>query len=979
MVIPNKQILKDLNTYKRNPAGIQRVIFDIVDNSIPGGVVDPTNPFVFLLEASCLNTATAINENIINLRKQYPSLAQNEEDLYLHMSDEDYINRFAIPSETTFTVIINYEDLLNNYQGVGAYTLQAGKKIYNEHKVTFPRNTKFIVDNTTFSIQYPINITIYSDQSIQVTYDYSNLSPLQTLTTNIIDYVIRNEVNGVKWLSFELPVKQFTISSSNLVIQNSSYFKQIIPYNDKFYYCRIWHKFNNSWEEILVTYTDQVYDPEKVTASVQVHSLNIIVHIPNIYISSKLISPNIRVDIYTTLGKQVINMADYKISAFETELSAIDETELDIYTAALTNINFLTYSTELVNGGSDNITFAQLREKIINNSVGAQNLPITNVQLETLINTKGFDLVKNIDIITNRIFLAVQKLPPPINDSLIIPMNIGIMTYLDLELSLYNENDFDKIVHNKRSITILSENIFENKNSVLKILSNRDKRIIESKSNIEKIKDVNSHNYLYNPFYYVLTDEYNGFETRIYDLDSPTASKLNFKSQNETLKIPVNTSIYEIKKSNDVYILTLFIKSGDVYNNEFGTSTNHQVGAQITYIPENGSDYHYLEGVGETVETTAGIIDFIVYKFRIKINYEIFNNNLSIESRNSKGVLVYNEISLNKTVNILHYTNKLIDGYKPHNHDKYLVDVSDGSVPINAITHETLDINFGNELTNLWRRSRLLPEETSYKTYTENIPKVYTVPVYEVQNETGTVFKKDDISGTPEIVFPKLHSRGDNVLDSDGNQVYKHRVGDKVIGSNGSPIVSKIVREIDLLMFDAKYYFSTDVNIIDYRKEVKDIIKKWVLVDLDYIKDFLLEQTKIYFYPKDNIGSTKVIPSALTPTYINSEQKIVINIILVKNIYDDEDLRNDIIKTTKTTVRNHFDNNNINLTNLIIELDNIYSTSVISFDIESIDGKYRYLDIIDKYKGLSISKSLILRKDGELSVEDDIEVNLTTS
>ena len=95
-------ILGDLAPYKYNPGKIIDVTLDRLSDMLNGTVdiVDPSNPFTYLLETSCLNTAFAIQEYALLTRKLYPRLANNEQDLYLHMSDFDYLGRFSEPSTT---------------------------------------------------------------------------------------------------------------------------------------------------------------------------------------------------------------------------------------------------------------------------------------------------------------------------------------------------------------------------------------------------------------------------------------------------------------------------------------------------------------------------------------------------------------------------------------------------------------------------------------------------------------------------------------------------------------------------------------------------------------------------------------------------------------------------------------------------------------------------------------------------------------
>ena len=92
--------LSNLELYKYHPNGILNIslnrLIDMLDGKID--IVDPSNPFTYLLETSCLNTAFAIQEYTLLTRKLYPRLANNYSDLFLHMSDFDYLGIFAEPA-----------------------------------------------------------------------------------------------------------------------------------------------------------------------------------------------------------------------------------------------------------------------------------------------------------------------------------------------------------------------------------------------------------------------------------------------------------------------------------------------------------------------------------------------------------------------------------------------------------------------------------------------------------------------------------------------------------------------------------------------------------------------------------------------------------------------------------------------------------------------------------------------------------------
>jgi len=452
-----------LEFYKYNPSAIQRLILDHLSEITDGNVniVDPTNPFIFLLESSAVNASLAISENISTLRKLYPSLTENEEDLYLHMSDKDFINRFATPANAKFTMVIQVSDILN-------------KMLYDStndcYRATIPKDTRFIIDNIIFTLNYPINIKKYINGVVQISYDNTETSPLQALSSNIIDYTIRKDTDQIDWLFFNIDLKQFSVESSYFTLQKSIIFSNDINYTDNFYYIRVFYKntnTTNNWIEMLTTYTDQVFDNTKPTAVIKVMSNKINVFIPPVYLMTDIINGDIKIDIYTTKGELNINLSNYKLESFSTSINNNNNNDyIDEYVATMLNMTYYAYSEHNINSGSNSIDFQTLRKRVIENSVGDRQFPITNAQIASYVNNLGFDIIKNIDVLTNRIFLATKKLPKPINSKLLTSANIGIST------AIINLNNNDKLENNGDRITIKSNNLFINKNGITSMLTN---------------------------------------------------------------------------------------------------------------------------------------------------------------------------------------------------------------------------------------------------------------------------------------------------------------------------------------------------------------------------------------------------------------------------------------------------------------------------------------------------------------------------
>ena len=101
------KILAGISRYNKNPSSIQQVSLDVLEEVLNGDdIPDPTSPFIFLLEASAASTAAAISESESRTRKLYSRLAVSQNELYRHMSDKDYIDRFATPASAVIKLLL---------------------------------------------------------------------------------------------------------------------------------------------------------------------------------------------------------------------------------------------------------------------------------------------------------------------------------------------------------------------------------------------------------------------------------------------------------------------------------------------------------------------------------------------------------------------------------------------------------------------------------------------------------------------------------------------------------------------------------------------------------------------------------------------------------------------------------------------------------------------------------------------------------
>lgn len=958
------ELMSRLEHYKSNPSAIQDVVFDYL-KEVTGGtvdVVDPTNPFVFLLESSAVNTALAINESLTGLRMQYPSLAQTDADLYHHLSDKDYLDRFASPADATFTVAMQVADVLNKLQ----YS-----DVESCYKATLPRDTRFEIDQYTFTLQYPIDIRKYNNGVVKISYDATIPSSLESLSSNIIDYVVRADNNGVQWIFFEVTLKQFKIDSTTYPLQKSTLFKTTITHSDQYYFMRAFYKANSTsgtWLEMKTTHSDQVFDPFDPTAVIQVYDGYVTVSIPPVYLNTNLISGQVRFDLYTTKGVLSLNLANYKPDAFSISPIAInEERDLNVYTNALSNISYYAYSVGAISGGSDGITFSTLRDRVIHNALGDSEIPITNKRLEAYVGTRGFELVKNIDTVTNRVFLATQRLPKPSNAKLATSANLGIASFITNIDSL---RSLDTVRYTNNRLTIMSSNIYKSENGVIRILNTTEYNALKASTKTNLVSVANSNNYLYTPFYYVLDDSNEEFELRAYNLDYPVARNLSFISQNQTLQLPVNTGSYKLERVSTGYRLSVVTKSGNFYK----LLTDGQVAAQIAYYPVGETHLAYINGVlaGKTDDEER------IFTFDLVTDFDI-NQDHSLGITNAKmfgNEVIDTWLALDSTFKLFYTTSSIVDGFLSDQADSQL---GKFILPVNSAvsTMETLELKLGSSLKNLWTRSRSMAAGEDYKKYTIDVPATYTADVYNIDPVTGRSFTID-VSG--KFVYDILHHTGDPVLDTNGDQVYLHRVGDVMVDNSGQPILnstSTVNKELDMLFVDGRHRFTDDAAFVSYNDELVQVLDTWINEDILEISDVLLEKSRIYFYPKTTLGKVLVYIEDNGQDILDAEQSFVVDLYVKSDIYDNSTIRAQLEASTIKALDSFIDNTIVNMSTVSDSLKTIYDNSVQSFTIQGLGGakNYRYLSLASEETRLTLKKVLYQQQDTTLIIKEDVTVN----
>jgi hypothetical protein len=961
-------ISDQISIFKFNPSAMQRTILDNLEETTGKqiDIVDPTNPFLFLLEATCVTAAASISENLVNLRKQYPELAISDDELYNHLSDVDYVGRFALPSVANITFMIHYDDFINK-------SVEVPTSNYRQARIH--RNTEIKVKEHIFSLQYPITIRKFDNGNLIVKYEEDITSPLETLKTGLIEHEIRKDKDGTKWIMFTVPLQQFTINTNEISVIKASGFKETINYENQYYFCRVYNKSNNTnneWVELKTTHSDMVFNIDEPTVLLRVINNQLEVTIPDLYLLSDKITGSLRIDAYTTKGELYLPLKDAKLNEYEITYKAIDlERDTDEFTAVMPTIINVAFSNDVVHGGKMMLDFDKFKEQIIYNTVGPIELPITERQLETKADRLGYELFKAVDIVTDRYYMVSRYLP---NSKL---PNIPALADLTIETINATNADLlasDQVVDNNGRMTIKSNTIFRSRNSIIDILPDSERNdIINLLSPTEKANIVNSQDLYYSPYYYVLDRDNDELETRVYSLDYPEVNYINYVDNNNELEVNVNTRSYSIEKTETGYKLILTTISGDRYK----TLPDNEVFVQIAIPIPDTNHFGYLTG------TQIGITDNErVYEFNI-------DTDLNIDSKDRINFtnltsLVFNIFAdLTTDINVYYFTTSPNINAVPF----YLnneIDLTGFSLVnqqlAQVISKETMNVSFGTSLEYIWRRSRIAYNEAKYETYTTDIPMFYKKDIYKIDPETGTIFSIDE---NCDIDHEILHRRGDLVLNPDGTPVYEHKAGDVKLDDKGNPIINElsgVINQVDLVLVNAEFLIANSDDNIKYRDEFTALLTKWITTDLLSLNDEVLELTTIFFGPTKTSGIININISNTTTMSIEAKQRPKVSLYVSEDTAGNYELISTIKSDTASILHKEIRNTTINLTEMRNTIITQLGNNILGVKIENFNGMDDN-DIISMAlpnTRMSLAKRLTVNKDTTLSVEYDIEIAIVT-
>lgn len=965
-----EDLLQDLDQYKYQPSALKTAMLNRVSDMLSGTVdiVDPSNPFTYLLETTCVNTSFAVQEFATIAKKLYPRLANSEADLYLHMSDYDYLGRFSEPSTANVWFNLVYSDFKRN--AINPFLADGITKDMTRVSIQIPRMYTVTISSYTFTLLYPITITQHSNGVFDISYDTSVTSSINNPSSSGIKFNYITQFNNESWLRFSVPMLEVGVTSTEVSIEKSSLFKQSIsiPENKLFYYAEVFHIVGGAWAPMVTTHTQEVYDINLPTACLTVYqdSGQVDVYIPPVYIINNLVSSKVRIDIYTTSGAVDVNFSDFKTSDFSVEHTQVDKVrDLGYLTAPIAMVGKLVYISEQVNGGKGRLSFDNLKAAVIDNSIGDRKLPITSNQLTYDVNQKGFTLIKDVDILTDRIYYFQRPVPLPLTQYPISKLDMDMSDYM-ATLSVMNATG--SIVNTNKNRYLIPENtVFIAENSLLRMLDLAEVTTLKSLSNASLLNEINSKTYLSTFYHYVIDTNENETTSRAYDFDTANVSLVNFIKLNSTVNFTVHTDGAVLSKAPTGFEL-LITAAVSINDSMFQVNA---ASVCLLYTDENGDNF-YMTG-----SSIMGLGVPVVYRFNLTSSYDVDNKEMlyltSFVDKNNNAVEL--AVPLLSDFKVIYYISERTSGYTPSDSDVLITNYIGIPNAFMVPSQEVFSLRFGTGLPFLNTRIRNVTDAPAYQTYTENVPLVYAHDEYELG---GVITEFVCVDDHCEILPSLIHRKGDPVLDGDGAPVYKYRIGDVKL-LNGVPISvsdTAVARSMTLLFSDYKSKWCNTTAYVKYVGYVKTSLTNDITVKMKEIQDILLENTEGYMVVPNTINNINVNINNSTDLYIDPSVRFMVTVYVSTKIFNDYSARANIDYTIIKGIDTYLSNSVLIKTELISKLytdlkEFVTSISIPTFVTDVAD----YIVVKDKVNKLTLRKALVKKNDGKYDISEDVVID----
>lgn len=931
--------------------------FEVMMNMVSGRVedLDPSSSVGNVLENIGLMGCFITQEFVLNARDGNANLANNERQLYKHMSDRDFLDRFSSPAKTK----MNFNVLYNEFLSKANIEPDTKDKVF-----VIPRYYQVKVKGLTYTTMAPIEIRRTDDGVVSIRYILETNDPIFEVNQGYIYYETRTEFfsrpeesqgHNELYLSFDLDLYEIEVSAKTLEVIHAERFSGFfdLPQDRLYYYMRVLHsKDSVTWEDMVVNHAEDIWDIRIPTCLVKVLTEEKLFeyYIPQNYIKSGQVKGWVKFVLYSTKGPVNVDYGEIPISEYSGSYAKIflGKAEIDGNRDKLHLLKPVTYIEGRVIGGKGQKSVDQLKFDVINNNLD-KNIPITEVQLQNTLRNTDLTPVKGYDVVTGREFLVKTKVPSSISEYGIARMSLDMIEYKTSLVNL-SDNKNKLVVINKDVVVLPQDTLFENsKEKGLRILNIDEAKKLASLSGQPLVKEVNNRNIMALYYHYVLDASGVTTQLRSYDLSKPRILRTKFKDYNASCKLGVNSSqnTSKITRTPNGYRLDflaqvkLFDKSISVYN----------IKPVIVFTTPGGVSF-YLEG-----KLFMDAVDNPIFTFYIDTDGYITDDN-KILVRNFKthtGDLMPISIGLQQDLDLLYYTDGYPKTFKPKEMDD-LLKSSYLTGNVAAVTLETHTVEFGLRLKRLYSR---VHSSTGLEVYKRHDKIVY-------HKHQTTKFNKEG-----EIEYRK----GEYVLDEDGNKVVQYQIGDVELDENGKPIsvgLEDVSKYLNLMLVDYKVVRANGLLTMSYKDHVRQTINTLVLNNMVNLQEELYNVTEAFL----------TVPNGLTDItarsdgrsgYMSSAQSFKFFVYVNSRIFNDNETKKSIEGIIKETLDIYLTGrtelSRIELLSTIYDRTKEFVKSIKLDKFTELDGEL--IKIESDNAEIAIKKKLKVTPDG-YDVEDDV-------
>jgi hypothetical protein len=764
-----------------NPGKIVKAVIDEMEASDTTGrtvIQDPNNGFVMQMAATAAIFSKLSEKIDYTYAFYFAQRARNAKQLYTHLSEFDYVKLMASPATLPFVFAMSRQWIID-------------KSVYydtNYNKIQIPKHSSINMGGVIYSMYYPIDILVNRNTGAVTAFYASDDEPLSALKSNMLLDVQQYVKDAIDIFQITFNMYQFERKILPFTSTSEVGFIQTIPYDDQFYALRAFSQARDgTWNELSYSLESMNYDFKKPTMIIDLSNdtNQIRVEIPQIYFDNRQVSQNIKIELYTTKGK-----VNYPLSLGDvTGLTANFDPQSSPFAAPLDQppVESIFPTVLEVSGGSDAMTYDEIREAIVNQRL-SNRVAITTPEIIQAGKRAGFDITRERDDLTERIYYASNVLAD--SKGMVVPTFTGNILLADEALK---GNPSTIIDYTDGYYTMLPTTTFSISESGLVCKPMTDAQIegLNQLTKEQLVRELNTGTYVRQPFHITLLTSPKSPQALIYNLLTPGLTSLTFVSENAHSAPQMSVTagfVNHLGNGTGGYqILLDLTRSSNIVNEDVSNfnvvlTCTTKVGT-LAYIPAT------------YVSTNDNGID--VWAVNLSTSYHITtDDHITVMMYDVNDNLNYVEISLNETFNVITTFNKGFDDSVPVESSLNLLlpeIMRDSQI---AMAQQIMVLSLGNNLSSkIYCGVNTTWGNDVYQTADETSYYVTDAPVFQF-DETGILNHRiNPVTKGVEIVV--LYPQGST--PSDTSDIIVPTNADTYVSSSGTTTTLKITDTRGLL------------------------------------------------------------------------------------------------------------------------------------------------------------------------------------